>query len=219
MNFAAAIFDLDGTLLNSMDIWEEINAEFLAKRGLKIPKNYCADICSRSFEEAAQYTIELFHLDESVETIVKEWDMMAEYQYRNNVKLMPYALDYILHLKSLNIKTAVATALPKKLYKPCLENNKLFDLFDAHCSTEEVGRGKKYSDIYWYVAKKLNIPPKNCIVFEDVLPAIKSAKNTGMTVFGVYEKYSKKDEKIIKSIADGYLYDFSNAPLPIARGK
>lgn len=215
MDFEAAIFDLDGTLLNSMDIWEEINAVFLAKRGLDVPDNYCAEICSRSFEEAAQYTIDLFHLNESIESIVKEWDIMAEYQYQHNVKLMPHTLDYILRLKTFNIKIAVATGLPKKLYKPCLKNNKVFDLFDVHCSTEEVDRGKKYSDIYWYVSEKLNISPKKCLVFEDVLAAVKSAKHTGMTVYGVYDKYSEKDEQLIKSIADGYLYDFSNAPLPI----
>lgn len=215
MTFTTAIFDLDGTILNSMDIWEDINAEFLARRGLDVPENYCAEICSRSFAEAAQYTIDLFHLSDSVEAIVKEWDVMAEHQYQHNVKLMPYTLDYILRLKGLGVKIAVATGLPKRLYKPCLINNNAYDLLDFHCSTEDAGRGKQHADIYWYVSEHLQVSPKDCIVFEDVLAAVKSAKSTGMTVYGVHDRYSKKDEQAIRAIADGYLYDFSTAPLPI----
>ena len=77
MQFQAAIFDLDGTLLNSMDIWEKIDIEFLAKRGFTAPPNYVTEICARSFEEAAEYTIELFGLTDSVEDIIKEWNCMA----------------------------------------------------------------------------------------------------------------------------------------------
>lgn len=70
MLFDAAIFDLDGTILDSMDVWEHIDELFLHKRGLSVPLNYVTEICSRSFEEAARYTIELFGLSESVESII-----------------------------------------------------------------------------------------------------------------------------------------------------
>lgn len=214
MDFEATIFDLDGTLLNSMDVWEKIDIAFLSKRGLPVPQNYVTEICARSFEEAAQYTIELFELSESVESIIKEWNAMAAYEYAHHVRLMPYTLNYIFRLKASHIKLAVATGLPEELYKPCLVNNGVYGLFDILCSTEQVERGKECPDIFLFASGGLKIPPQKCIVFEDVLPAIKSAKQAGMITYGVYDKYSAHNELEIKAIADGYLYDFRNAPLP-----
>jgi HAD superfamily hydrolase (TIGR01509 family) len=214
MDFQAAVFDLDGTLLNSMDVWEKIDIDFLTKRGLPVPENYITEICARSFKESAEYTIELFGLSESVEAIIKEWNRMAAYEYASNVCLMPYTLDYLLRLKADNIKLAVATGLPEELYKPCLLNNGVYGLFDILCSTDQVKRGKEYPDIFLFAADGLKVSPQKCIVFEDVLPAIKSAKRAGMIAYGVYDKYSAHNQSEIKAIADGYLYDFRKAPLP-----
>lgn len=104
MKFEAAIFDLDGTLLNSMDVWEQIDISFLQKRGLSVSADYVTEICSRSFAEAAQYTIDLFKLSEKVEDMVKEWEEMAVYEYAHNVELMPHTLEYILKLKDMGVK-------------------------------------------------------------------------------------------------------------------
>ncbi len=218
MNFEAAIFDLDGTLLNSMDIWEQIDISFLKKRNLPVPENYVAEICARSFEEAAQYTIDLFGLTEKTENIVKEWNNMAVYEYAHNVRLRPYALDYLLRLKAAGIKLAVATGLPEKLYLPCLKNNSILEIFDALCSTDEVLRGKEHSDIFEMAAYKTGTQPERCIIFDDVLPAIKSAKRAGMLVCGVYDRYSECRRIEIESLADCYLRDWRYAPLP-ERGK
>lgn len=214
INFEAAIFDLDGTLLNSMDVWERIDIDFLSKRGLPVPANYVTEICARSFEEAAQYTINLFGLNETVPSIIEEWNLMAVHEYENNVRLMPYTHEYLLRLKALHIKLAVATGLPEELYKPCLINNGVYELFDFQCSTDQVQKGKEYPDVFLFVSNELKISPQKCIVFEDVLPAVKSAKQAGMITYGVYDKYSAHNELEIKAIADGYLYDFRDAPLP-----
>lgn len=214
MDFQAAIFDLDGTLLNSMDVWEKIDVQFLSKRGLPAPSNYVTEICARSFEEAAQYTIERFGLPESVDTIIEEWNRMAAYEYKNNVGLMPYTLEYLIKLKEAHIKLAVATGLPEELYKPCLLHNGIYEMFDALCSTDQVERGKEYPDIFLFAAEALRAIPAKCIVYEDVLPAVKSAKKAGMIVYGIYDKYSAHHQSEISVLADGYLLDFRDAPLP-----
>ncbi len=214
MEFEAAIFDLDGTLLNSMDIWEQIDISFLKKRNLPVPTDYVAKICSLSFEEAAQYTIDLFGLAECVDDIIAEWNGMAAYEYANHVSLLPYALDYLLHLKADGIKLAVATGLPKELFLPCLKNNSVLELFDAFCSTDEVERGKEYPDVFELAAERLQIAPHRCIVFDDVLPAIKSAKQANMLVCGVYDKYSAIHRAEIERLADDYILNFKAAPLP-----
>ena len=214
MDFEAAIFDLDGTLLDSMDVWEHIDIQFLQKRNIPVPDGYVTEICARSFEEAAQYTIDLFGLPESVDSIIDEWNDMALYEYAHHVKLLPYALNYLTQLKTQGIKLAVATGLPEKLYVPCLKNNSILGLFDALCSTDEVHRGKEYPDIFEYAAQKLSVAPERCIVFDDVLPAIRSAKHAKMLAGGVYDKYSADQRREIEKIADIYLLDFKLAPIP-----
>lgn len=214
MDFNAAIFDLDGTILDSMDVWEHIDIQFLKKRNLPVPENYVTEICARSFEEAAQYTIDLFGLQETVEGIIEEWNNMAVEEYSNHVGLLPHALDYLLRLKEHGIKLAVATGLPEKLYIPCLKNNSILELFDALCSTDEVQRGKEYSDVFELAARKLGVAPEHCIVFDDVLPAIKSAKAARMLAGGIYDKYSADQRTEIERIADIYLLDFRQAPIP-----
>lgn len=169
------------------------------------------EICARSFEEAAQYTIDLFGLSENIENIVKEWNDMAVYEYAPNVRLLPYAQDYMLRLKATGIKLAVATGLPGKLYIPCLKNNDVLEVFDALCSTDEVLRGKEHSDVFELAAYKAGVQPKHCIVFDDVLPAIKSAKRAGMLACGVYDKYSECHRIEMESLADCYLFDWRYA--------
>lgn len=121
---------------------------------------------------------------------------------------------YLLRLKEHGIKLAVATGLPEKLYMPCLKNNSILELFDALCSTDEVQRGKEYSDVFELAAKKLGVAPEHCIVFDDVLPAIKSAKAARMLAGGIYDKYSADQRAEIERIADIYLLDFRQAPIP-----
>ena len=214
MTFEAAIFDLDGTLLNSMHVWEQIDIEFLQKRGLPVPADYVVEICARSFEEAAQYTIELFGLPETIDDIIIEWNVMAAYEYAYNVKIQSYAMDYLLQLKSRGIKLAVATGLPKELFIPCLKNNSVLHLFDVLCSTDEVRHGKECPDVFELAAKRLRVVPERCIVFDDVLPAIKSAKMANMIACGIYDKYSAHNQTEIEEIADSYIFNFKEAPFP-----
>lgn len=214
MKFEAAIFDLDGTLLDSMGVWEQIDISFLQKRNLSVPEDYAAKLSSLSFEEAAHYTIARFGLDEKAEDIMREWREMAAYEYAHHVGLLPHALDYLLRLKAAGIRLAVATGMTIGLAVPCLKNNAILELFDAVCSTDEVPRGKTFPDIFAFTAKKLGVPPEKCLVFDDVLPAIKSAKQLHMLTCGVYESNSKQHRAQMEELADCYLLDWRNAPLP-----
>ncbi|MBC2397800.1 HAD family phosphatase [Clostridium tetanomorphum] len=200
-----------------MDVWEKIDIDFLNKRGLSVPNGYINEICARSFQKAAEYTIGLFGLDEKVEDIIIEWNNMAIHEYSCNVQLKPYAREYLLKLKSLGVKLAIATGLPRVLYTPALQNNNILQLFDTICSTDEVNYGKERPDVFLLAAERLGVSPKDCIVFEDVAPAIESSKKAGMKVYGIYDKYCEMYKTDIINIADGYLYDFCNAPIPEKR--
>ncbi len=208
-DFRAAIFDLDGTLIDSMDVWKKIAKDFLKNRFLNLPKNYISTITPMSFPEAAEYTISLFHLSESANGIVSEWYRMAVYEYSHNIRLKPHVKEYLLYLKGLGVRLAVATASPRVLYEPVLKNNGVYGLFDAFASTDEVSKGKSHPDVYLLAASRLNVPPADCVVFEDIYTGILGAKAAGMKAYGVYDKSSAHDKAKIMAVADGYIHDFS----------
>jgi HAD superfamily hydrolase (TIGR01509 family) len=214
INFKAAIFDLDGTLLDSLGLWEKIDIDFLAKRGLSVTEAYKDKISSCTFREAAEYTIFEFHLNERVEDIRDEWNQMAYDEYSNHVKLKPYAKEYLTKLKSQGIKLATATSLSRELAAPVLKNNGIYNYFDAQCFTDDVKRGKESPDVYQLAAQKLAVPNEQCVVFEDLLLGIVSAKKIGMKVFAMDDPHTRAEEIEIRKAADGYLYDFKTAPYP-----
>lgn len=207
-NFDAAIFDMDGTIADSLYVWKKVDIDFFGKRGKTLPENYGKAVGSMSFAEAASFTKQKYNILETVEDIMNEWYSMAVEEYSFHVKLKPNVKKYIEYIKEKNIKAALCTASPKELYEPFLKNNGIFELFDAFVSGSEVERGKEFPDIYFLTAKKLGVRPERCIVFEDILKGIVGAKAAGMTVFGVYDSTAEEEKKRIIETADGYIYDF-----------
>lgn len=203
-----AVFDLDGTLLDSMGIWEQIDIRFLQKRHLKATKDYVQAVTPMGFQQAAEYTISRFGLKESAAAIIAEWNDMVQDAYAHEIALKPYAKEYLLYLKQSGIKLGVATALTPNLYEAALKNNGIFNLFSAFSHLAEVRRGKGYPDIYLSAAKKLNVEPQDCIVFEDIADGIRGAKAGGFRTCGVYDRYSEYESDKIRSLSDQYIMNF-----------
>ncbi|NFB17475.1 HAD family phosphatase [Clostridium botulinum] len=207
-NIEGAIFDLDGTLIDSMGIWEKIDYDFLNKRNLKVPQDLKDKIETLTFEEGANFFKKNFKLKESQEEILKEWHNMVVKEYSHNIKLKNNVRDFLIKLKNKGVKLAIATSNTPELTKLVLENNKILNLFDSITTISEVNRNKTFPDIYLLCAEKLKLPAEKCAVFEDILPAIKSAKTAKMKTIGIYDDSSKDDENKIKEIADYYIYDY-----------
>lgn len=207
-NCKAAIFDVDGTLIDSMDVWARIDARFLSSRGYEVPKGYMDAIAPMGFLRAAQYTIKLFSLPETPEELMALWDEMAQEEYSRHVLLKPFAKDLLLHLKERGVKLAVATALSPKLLAPVLSNNGILHLFDAVCGIHEVTRDKSHPDIYLLAAEKLLTAPADCIVFEDILAGIQGAKAAGMGAYAMYDRHADGQKREIKKQCDGYFTHF-----------
>jgi HAD superfamily hydrolase (TIGR01509 family) len=210
----AYIFDLDGTLLDSTGVWEQIDVDFLYRRKIPVPPDYAPAVAPMSFKEAAEYTIARFHLPDAADALCREWFDMAVYAYGHAVTLKPHVREYLAALKARGKKLAVATSSVSQLYEAALRNLDILNFFDAICSADEVGCGKSRPDIFVLAAKKLDVAPSDCAVFEDVLQAVQSAKSAGMTVYGIYDEASKSDWELIKATADGAFTDFKDAPLP-----
>lgn len=207
-DFKGAIFDLDGTLIDSMGVWEKIDKEFLKKRNIDMPCDYIEKISSMSFEKVAQYTINRFNLKESEEELIKEWNRMAIYEYSNNISLKQNVREYLKKLNDNNIKIALSTSSPRILYESVLKNNRIYEYFDVLVSLEDVKRDKNYPDIYLLAAEKLNLNPQDCVGFEDILIGINTLKKAEFKTVGVYDKYADSEIDDIKEISDKFIYSF-----------
>lgn len=209
MKFKCAIFDLDGTLLKSTDVWAQIDIEFLRKRGIEVTKEFMEAIKTKNFKEGSEYVVERYGLNERPEDIVKEWFDMAIAAYTHNIDLKPYAREYLCELKNAGIKLVVATASDRLLYEPCLKRNGIYDLFDDFTQSDEVERGKGFPDIYIRAAEKCGVSITDCVVYEDILKGVCAAKDGGFTTVAVYDKSSEKSWEEIKQYADMAIYDYS----------
>lgn len=207
-NIKAAIFDMDGTLVDSMWVWDLIDETYLKRRNLIMPSTLKSDIEHLSFLEVAQYFKRKFNLPESLQEIMDEWNNIAYHEYAHNVSLKPFAKEYLCKLKSLNIKLGLATSNCTMLLETVLKKHGIYDLFNTITTTDEVNRGKDFPDVYLLTAKKLQVPAQNCIVFEDILPAIIGAKAAGMKVVGVHDSYSEHQKKDIIEKADKYIIGY-----------
>ena len=209
--FDAAIFDLDGTLLDSMYVWAHIDDVFFEKRGMTAPEDYGRALAGKSYRESAEYTINRFGFTESWEEIVREWTEMAIEEYSHHVQLKPCAKEYLRALKEAGVKLAVATALPEYLYKPCLDHLGVTGWFDALCSTDETGgRGKAQGEVFLLAAQRLGVEPEKCAVFEDVYEGVAGAKHAGMQAYCVKDAAASHSHGKISEIADGMIDCFSH---------
>ena len=204
--FEAAIFDLDGTLLDSMYVWHHIDEVYFQRRGMEVPPDYGRALAGLSYRESAEYTKARFGFPEPWEDIVKEWTDQAREEYACHVPLKCGAREYLCALKAAGVKLAVATALPEYLYKPCLEHLGVFKLFDALCSTDDTGgRGKKNGEVFLLAASRMGIEPEKCAVYEDTLEGLRGAKRAGMLAYCAKDAANRDDFNEIEDIADGMI--------------
>jgi len=207
-NIKAAIFDLDGTLVDSMWVWSKIDVDYLETKGYFMPENLRNDISHLSFSQTAVYFKTKFNLEDSIEKILEDWHNMAYNHYSTNVKLKSGVKDFLNHLQSLKIKIALATSNSIPLLEACLKNNGIYEYFDSITTTDEVSNGKDCPDVYLLAANKLGINPKDCLVFEDILPAIQGAKAANMKVIAVKDDECLNSKEDLLEYADRYIHSF-----------
>ena len=208
-NIQAVIFDLDGTLIDSMGIWAQIDEEYLSKFGYNVPDNLQEEITHLTLTETAIYFKNNFNIASSIEDIISTWHEMAFYHYSNTIKLKDGVVEYLTLLKQKGVKIALATSNSIPLLEVTLKKNNIYHFFDSITTTEEVKKSKDNPDIYLLSAKKLNVDPNKCLVFEDIVQAVKGAKLAGMKVFAIYDEASENQKEALINIADKYILSFN----------
>jgi len=186
----AVLFDLDGTVIDSMWMWEAIDIEYLARFGIPFEKSYQSDIGGMSFNETAVYFKERFNLPDTLDTIKSDWNDMAYHKYKYEVLPKDGVVNFLKRLKAAGIKTGIATSNSRTLCMTILEAKGLVDYFDVVHTADEAGAGKPAPDIYLLAAESLDIAPENCMVFEDLYEGICAGNNAGMRTCAVADKYS-----------------------------
>ena len=212
-NVDAVIFDLDGTLVDSMWMWKEIDIEYLGGMGIEYPEDLHSCIDGMSFTETAVYFKERFNTPEDVDSIKDTWNEMARDMYAHRVGLKPGVAGFLEKLKNRGIKTGVASSNSMELVLTVLEALNIRKFFDEIHTSCEVEHGKPFPDIFLLVAERLGVAPGKCLVFEDIIPGIKAAHAANMKVCAVYDSFSEADDDQKREMADYYLTDYSNNPV------
>ena len=200
-----AIFDIDGVLLDSMGIWDDLGARYLRSLG-RIPEEGLNKILfSMSMEQGAEYLNEHYGLNKSVKETVDGIGRMLEDYYFYEVLLKPGAKEVLEFLKSKNIKMAAATSSPRTHIEKALSRNGLLGYIDKIYTTGEVGVSKHSPDIYNLAADFLKTKSEETLVFEDSLYALKTAKEAGFVTVGVFDEKGESNQAELENQADLYL--------------
>jgi len=205
----AVIFDLDGSLVDSMWMWKQIDIEYFARYQKVLPNSLQKDIEGMSFSETAHYIKTTFDFPVSEEEMKAAWNQMAWDKYMNEVPLKPGIPEFLAHCKNKGIKLGIATSNSRELVEAVAKVHHLDNYFSSIKTACEVNKGKPAPDIYLAVAKELGVNPTDCLVFEDIVPGIMAGKNAGMKVCAVEDAYSMYQIEEKKKTADYYIKDFN----------
>lgn len=209
-NIQAAIFDMDGTLIDSMWMWRSIDIEYLGRFGIPLPEGLQREIEGMSFSETANYFKDYFQIPLTVEEIKNDWNQMAWEKYEKEVTVKEGVFEFLDYLKAHGVKMGIATSNSVELAQMVLEKRGLTPYFDAIHTSCEVKRGKPFPDIYEFVAEKLGVEPEHCLVFEDVVHGILAGKAANMKVCAIYDEYSLEQDEEKKQQADYYINSFED---------
>ncbi|WKY48401.1 HAD family phosphatase [Eubacteriaceae bacterium ES3] len=208
MKITGAIFDLDGTLFDSMFIWESVGSEYLISRSIEPEVGLDQKFKKMSIVEAAKYYQQVYGLTDSVQTIIDGVNQMIENIYASEVKLKPYVSEMLNIMNEKNIKICAATATDRYLVESTLKNHQIDEYFYSILTCTEVGAGKNLPVIYQQALELLGTDKASTLVFEDALYAMETAKNAGFTVAGVYDRSSSDESAQIIELCDEYITSY-----------
>lgn len=204
----AVLFDLDGTLIDSMWVWKEIDIEYLGKFGITLPESLQSEIEGMSFSETAAYIRKRFQIPDSEEQMKAEWNRMAWDKYTHEVPLKEGAMDFLNYCREKGIKLGIATSNSKELVSNIINARGIADYFTCVVTGCEVEKGKPAPDVYLEASRRCQAAPSACLVFEDIVAGIMAGKAAGMKVCAIEDAYSMHQKKEKQRLADYYIRNY-----------
>ena len=207
-----AIFDFDGTLVDSMFIWDTIGVDYLRSLGKEPHEDLKETFMTLTLEEAAEYYRTHYGVTLSVKEIVDGVNTMVEGIYRTRVALKQGVADFLAQLKDNGTRMCIATVTDRYLVEETLDRLGILQYFSEIFTCAEVGYGKDKPIIYRKALEHLDTAKNETYVFEDSLFALKTAKADGFTTVGVYDRHENRQDNL-KNLADYYIVDFADPVL------
>ncbi len=208
MMIQGAIFDVDGTLLDSMSIWDTIGTDYLRSIGYEPRENLNEVFKNMSLLQAAEYYQHEYGVTQSIEEIMDGVNAMLERFYNYDAPLKPGVEELLERLRRKEVKLCIATATDRYLVEAALERCGVLSYFDAIFTCNEVGHGKDEPIIFEAALHFLGTEKTKTVVFDDALYAIRTAKKAGFPVAAVYDSHEKAQAEI-RALADLYLADLA----------
>ena len=209
MKIKCAIFDFDGTLFDSMFIWESVGEIYLRSLGKEPKPSLREDVRALSLYQSACYFIKEYDLPLSEEQIMSGINKTIEHFYINEVMPKPHVTEFLDEMKQKGIPMCIATASDRYQIEAALSRCGMSHYFEAIFTCSEVGYGKDEPVIFRKAMEYFNSDRSSSIIFEDALHAIKTAKNDGFTVVSVFDNSEKRQDEV-RAISDCYIRDFEH---------
>lgn len=209
MNKKFAVFDMDGTLVDSMGVWQNLGCEYLASKG--IAGDFIKDwdkIAAMTVVESAELFIQHFSLSGTAEAIAAEMNGRMDVHYREDIALKPGVKEYLETLCAAGVRMCVASATAEELMEACLKRLGVWSYFDFILSCESMGTNKRKPEIYLEAAKRFAAAPAETAVYEDAVYAVETAKKAGFYVVGVYDEATGSSWRRICGLADETIESF-----------
>lgn len=210
MKIKGAIFDLDGTLLDSMALWDQLGEEYLRRGGYIPLRNTAQVLRTMTLEQAASYLRQTYKMAKSPEEIIGELLQLIAENYRCHIPLKPGVQPLLAQLKERQVKMCIATATDHDLAQAALARLDVLHYFDFIVTCSQLRMGKDDPQFFGQVLERLGTPLGETVVFEDALHAVAGAKAAGLFVEAVYDISAHEDRAALQATADLYLNSFTD---------
>ena len=206
--YKAAIFDLDGTLVDSMRVWDRVCRDWLSGKGIHADDALEREIAAMTLTQSAEYVIRRYAVPLSPAEIQAEWDAIVVRRYRQDIPLKEGAAELVTTLAARSMKLGIATSCFPAACEAVLARHRIRNYFSAICYTDQSMRDKTFPDVYHACARRLGAVPKDCVVFEDFPAAASGVKAAGMGLVAVYDESAASQWENFKRQADAAAVSF-----------